>query len=102
MELYLMAQEATANLRVNATEGGGSREEALVWFAELREPLRRYLLCSGASAADADDAVQESFLRLYHHLEKNGDRSNLRGWIFQVARNLLRDERKSARHKRTA
>ncbi len=102
MELYLMADKAMANLRVNAADAGGSREEALMWFAALHDPLRRYLLCAGATAADADDAVQESFLRLYQHLEKNGDRSNLRGWIFQVARNFLRDERKSARHKRTA
>jgi RNA polymerase sigma-70 factor (ECF subfamily) len=102
MELYLMADEARANLKLNAAANGGSREQALMWFAELHEPLRRYLLCAGASAADADDAVQESFLRLYQHLEKRGDCSNLRGWVFQVARNLLRDERKSARHKKTA
>ena len=78
-----------------------SHDEVMRWFDELRDPLRRYLICAGASATDADDAVQESFLRLYRHLEKRGDRSNLYGWVFQVARNYLRDERKSARHQRT-
>ena len=38
---------------------------------------------------------------LDRHLEKNGERTNLRGWVFQVARNYLRDERKSARRHRT-
>ena len=71
------------------------------WFDELRVPLRRYLICSGASATDADDAVQESFLRLHRHLGSEGDRSNLYGWVFQVARNYLRDERKSARRQKT-
>jgi len=77
------------------------RDEALRCFDELRDPLRRYLMCAGASPADADDAVQETFLRLYRHLEKNGELSNLYGWVFQVARNYLRDERKSARHQRS-
>ena len=97
-----MADEGAANRAQPATAAELAREEALRWFDELCDPLRRYLLCSGASAADADEAVQESFLRLYQHLEKSGDRSNLRGWVFQVARNYLRDERKSARHQKTA
>ena len=101
MNLYLMANEGTANGAKAAAADDQPREEALRWFDELRDPLRRYLLCSGASPADADDAVQETFLRLYRHLEKCGDRSNLYGWVFQVARNYLRDERRSARHQRT-
>jgi RNA polymerase sigma-70 factor (ECF subfamily) len=101
MELYLMANEAAGARTNTAKPGSPVREEALHWFDEWREPLRRYLLCSGATPADADEAVQESFLRLYQHLEKGGDRANLRGWVFQVARNYLRDERKSARHQKT-
>ena len=78
-----------------------ARAEALRWFDELHNPLRRYLLCAGASAADADDAVQETFLRLYRHLDEKGDSTNLHGWVFQVARNYLRDVSKSARRRRT-
>jgi len=76
------------------------REEALD-FDRWRDPLRRYLLCAGASYPDAEEAVQESFLRLHQHLKNHGDRSNLQAWIFQVARNFLRDQRKSARHRMT-
>jgi RNA polymerase sigma-70 factor, ECF subfamily len=101
MELYLMADEAPAN-RAKAAEAERARAEALRCFDEFREPLRRYLLVSGVSAEDADEVMQESFLRLYRHLAKSGDRANLRGWVFQVARNYLRDERKSARHRKTA
>jgi RNA polymerase sigma-70 factor (ECF subfamily) len=95
-----MAHRGTANV-TKAAVADDPREEALRWFDELRDPLRRYLLCAGVSAADTDDVVQETFLRLYKHLEKNGDRSNVCGWVFQVARNYLRDQRKSARHQRT-
>lgn len=95
-----MADWRTANLTKSAA-ADERREEVLRCFDELRDPLRRYLMCAGASAADADDAVQETFLRLYRHLEKSGGLANLYGWVFQVARNYLRDERKSARRQRS-
>src|ERR1700722_13812629 len=69
-------------------------------FDELRRPLFRYFLCAGLSREDADEGIQETFLRLHQHLGKGGDRSNLRGWIFQVARNLARNQHKSARIRR--
>jgi RNA polymerase sigma-70 factor, ECF subfamily len=78
-----------------------SRQELLRWFDELRGPVCRYLMCQGASQADAEDAVQEAFLKFHRHLDIRGDRTNLAGWVFQVARNHLRDDRKSARHRRT-
>jgi RNA polymerase sigma-70 factor (ECF subfamily) len=101
MDLYLMADGGTADVTKTAATGQSQRDETLRWFDELHDPLRRYLLCAGASPEDADDAIQETFLRLYRHLEKNGDRSNLYGWVFQVARNYLRDVRKSTRQQRT-
>ncbi len=95
-----MADRGTAT-GATAAAAETAREEALRWFDELREPLRRYLVCSGANPADADEAVQEGFLRLYQHLRKGGDRSNVRAWVFQVARNCMRDSRKSAHRQRT-
>jgi RNA polymerase sigma-70 factor, ECF subfamily len=95
MDLYLMADVT------NAAATDQPLEEALRCFDQWREPLRRYLLCAGASPADADDTTQEAFIRLYRHLGTRGGRSNLGGWMFQVARNILRDERKSARRQRS-
>jgi RNA polymerase sigma-70 factor (ECF subfamily) len=100
MDLYLMADGETANMSKPAATDE-ARREALHWFDELRDPLRRYLMCTGASPADADEALQESFLRLYQYLEKRGRLANVPAWIFQVARNYLRDERKSAHQQRT-
>lgn len=92
MDLYWTAEMAAEQ---------GPREEALRCFDQWRDTLRRYLMCAGARPEDADDAVQETFLRLYQHLARGGDRSNLGGWIFRVARNYVRDEKKSARNHRT-
>ena len=73
-----MADEGPASISKVAPAADQARGLALRWFDELRDPLRRYLMCAGACPADADEAVQESFLRLYQHLEKGGDRSNVR------------------------
>ena len=78
-----------------------ARTEAAWWFDELRQPVYRYLICNGLSSADAEEVLQETFLRLFRHLARNGSRINLRGWIFEVARNAARDRRKSAFRKRT-
>jgi RNA polymerase sigma-70 factor (ECF subfamily) len=89
-----------------ATEGGHfdelpARTEAAWWFDELRVPVYRYLVCRGLRPADAEEVVQETFLRLYRHLTRRGSRTNLRGWIFEVARNAARDRRRSAHWQRT-
>jgi RNA polymerase sigma factor (sigma-70 family) len=61
-------------------------------FMELREPVWRYLLALGLAASEAEEVVQETFLRLCQHLASNGKQANLRGWVFRVAHNLARDE----------
>src|SRR5260221_2194744 len=40
---------------------------------------------------DAEDVVQETFLKLLRHLEAGGDATNLRGWLFTVAAHAARD-----------
>jgi RNA polymerase sigma-70 factor (ECF subfamily) len=43
---------------------------------------------------DAEDCVQESFLKLLRHLEAGGDASNIRGWLFTVAAHAARDRQR--------
>ena len=46
---------------------------------------------------DAEDVVQETFLKLLRHLDAGGDRGNLRGWLFTVAANAARDRQRRRR-----
>jgi RNA polymerase sigma-70 factor (ECF subfamily) len=47
---------------------------------------------------DAEDVVQETFLKLLRHLEAGGDTTNVRGWLFTVAAHAARDrQRRRAR-----
>ena len=68
-------------------------------FDEFRESLFRYLRWLGSTPEEADDAIQETFLRLHAHLMAEGSRENLRDWLFRVAGNLVRDEHKSGRRR---
>jgi RNA polymerase sigma-70 factor (ECF subfamily) len=63
-------------------------EQITQMFDELREPIYRYLLCLSASPTEADEIIQETFLRLYRHLNAGGREDNLRGWVFRVAHNI--------------
>jgi RNA polymerase sigma-70 factor, ECF subfamily len=46
---------------------------------------------------DAEDVVQETFLKLLHHLNNAGNIDNLRGWLFTVAAHAARDRQRRRR-----
>ena len=72
-------------------------QEVLQLFDECRGGVQRYVRSFGVAADDCEDVVQETFLALYRHLLRGGGRSNLRGWIFRVARNLALKQREGER-----
>jgi RNA polymerase sigma-70 factor, ECF subfamily len=43
---------------------------------------------------DAEDVVQETFLKLLQHLRADRDTGNLRGWLFTVAAHAARDRQR--------
>ena len=43
---------------------------------------------------DAEDVVQETFLKLLRHLGAGGSLENVRGWLFTVAAHALRDRQR--------
>src|ERR1044071_3749304 len=56
-------------------------------FEEAREDVYRYLLTLGLHPPQAQEAVQEVFLRLYATLKKGEEIKNPRGGVFRVAHN---------------
>ena len=57
-------------------------------YGQWRAPLLRYLAAMRLTKADSEDVAQEVFLALVHHLQRDGARDNLRGWVFRVGHNL--------------
>jgi RNA polymerase sigma-70 factor (ECF subfamily) len=74
--------------REPATDASAIDEDVLLLFDEFRDPLLRYVCAFGISIRDGEDLVQDVFLALFRHLQQQGLRSNLRGWLFRVAHNL--------------
>jgi len=67
-------------------------------------PFRRELLAHCyqmlGSAHDAEDLLQETLLRAWQHPEVIGDTErSARAWLFTVARNMIIDDRRSARYR---
>ena len=76
--------EASAHEEVLSVE-----EQVLELFSEMRVPVFRHLMWLHLRADQAEDIVQETFLRLYQQLSRAElTRHNLRGWVWRVAHNL--------------
>jgi len=86
------AQSASAP-SPNSLEG-----QILKLYDEHRRELLRYAVWMGVGASDAEDAVQESFVRLHSHVATGKDCSNLRAWLFRVVHNLVISSLRSAEH----
>ena len=65
--------------------------EVLRLYAEHGTAIYRFCRSVVGQASDAEDVVQEAFLKLLHHLQAGGDRRNLKSWLFTVAANACRD-----------
>jgi RNA polymerase sigma-70 factor, ECF subfamily len=70
------------------------KEQIARLYDELRNPVFRYLLCMRIAPEEAEEVIQESFLRLYKHLHAGGREDNLRGWVYRVAHNISSSHRK--------
>jgi RNA polymerase sigma-70 factor (ECF subfamily) len=68
-------------------------------YDEHAAVLWRYALRLTGDASQAEDVVQETLLRAWQHPEVIGDERSSRAWLFTVARNMIIDDRHSARHR---
>lgn len=71
---------------------------ASVW-TELSADLRRFIRRRVSDEHQADDLLQETFLRIHHSLGTLGDADRLAAWVYQVARNVIRDHYRKSPHR---
>lgn len=96
--------EGVGALEFSGFNGSCSKSMAeqvvLELFTEMRGPVFRHLLWLHLRPDQAEDVIQETFLRLYQHLSRGGFHSyNLRGWVWRVAHNLGLNLKTAARRK---
>lgn len=66
-------------------------------WREFSAPLRRFLRGRTRSDADADDVLQDVFVRIQKRLSTLRDASKLDGWVYRIARNALIDHYRGRR-----
>lgn len=77
---YLLKHAATADPEIS---------EALL--SQYYDPVYRLACSILDDPAEADDAVQTSFIRAYRSLEKYQNNDNFRAWLFTIVINTCRD-----------
>lgn len=71
-----------------------------VWFRDAfeqhRRPLHAHCYRLAGNVADADDLVQETFLRGWRSRTQYEGRASIRTWLYRIATNVYLDTRKAA------
>ncbi|MCL6434533.1 MAG: RNA polymerase sigma factor SigZ [Leptolyngbyaceae cyanobacterium HOT.MB2.61] len=65
-------------------------------WQEFHDRLYRFIQQRVNNPADADDILQEVFLRIHHRLSTVRDRDRLVSWMFQIARHAVIDHYRSS------
>ncbi|HEY2674727.1 MAG TPA: RNA polymerase subunit sigma-70 [Rugosimonospora sp.] len=81
----------------------GSPDEQADWlqraFEEHRRELHVHCYRLAGNVADADDLVQETFLRAWRARDRFEGRASARTWFYRIATNVFLDTRKAASHR---
>lgn len=82
--MYLTDQELMRKVKQGDNDAFGEI------FNRYHTSLRNYLLRINVGFDEADDLVQETFLRIYHNISSyDTNRNGFKSWLFTVAHRLL-------------
>jgi RNA polymerase sigma-70 factor (ECF subfamily) len=70
--------------------GSVADDTSLMW-AEFAGRLRAFVARRVPAGIEPDDVVQDVFVRVVRHLPSLRDTERIEAWLFQIARNALRD-----------
>lgn len=96
-----------ARTRGDSPGSAAAAHEAFARLYDRHAPVVRALCRANCrSEEDADDALQETFIRAYRMLDKVEDAEGVRSWLYAIARLVCAERRRSesrrARHEQNA
>lgn len=59
--------------------------------SEFEKPLWNYLIRLAGNRDDAEDLIQETFVKVYKHIKTIDPKKNLKSWIYTIATNTAYD-----------
>ena len=68
-----------------------------IWMT-FSQPLRTYIYKRVANPDDADDILQEVFVRIHTRIDTLRDEERLPAWLYRIAKNALIDHYRTRRH----
>lgn len=83
-------------MKTATAKPGVDRNPEQLW-REFAKPLRGFLRARTRNAADADDLLQEVFVRIQKRLPTLHDTSKIQGWVYRIARNVVIDHYRGRR-----
>ena len=66
-------------------------------FVQFQDKLKSYLFRITANRLDAEDLVQETYIKASSNLLSFNGKSSLKTWVFTIATNLARDNLRAQR-----
>ena len=66
-------------------------DQLAVEFESFQGELKSFILRVTASVQDAEDILQETYIRAHEKLDTFKGESSLKTWIFSIESNLARD-----------
>jgi RNA polymerase sigma-70 factor, ECF subfamily len=72
-----------------------------IW-EQVHRGLRAFILKRVSNDTEADDILQEVFLRVHRHLDHLQDPDRLLSWMFQITRHVIIDHYRSSEKRREA
>ncbi len=61
-----------------------------IW-QNIHDPLKSFILKKVKEKSDADDIIQDTFIKMKLNIDKLEDFSKINSWIYQIARNNIND-----------
>jgi RNA polymerase sigma-70 factor (ECF subfamily) len=86
-----VATDQPTDSQLVAAWRGGDEAAAATLVRRHAGVLGRYLVSRGATSAEVDDLLQETFFRAFRGLGGWRGDAPFRGWLFRIAANLVRD-----------
>ncbi len=89
--MTVVAPDHPTDVQLVAAWRGGDEAAAATLVRRHSAVLGRYLVARGATSADCDDLLQETFFRAFRGLDGWRGDAPFRGWLFRIAANLVHD-----------